>query len=102
MPVDRLLVNWLSNFLTWLLFGVWTSDSQSGFRAFSKKAIELLKLKTERMEVSSEIFAEVRRHQLTLTEVPIRVIYTAYSQRKGQSTLNALHVFFKLVLRLAR
>lgn len=102
MPLDRLMVNWLSNLLTWLLFGVWTSDSQSGFRAFSKQAIQSLRLKTERMEVSSEIFGEIHRHRLRLAEVPIRVIYTAYSRRKGQSSLNAAYVFFKLMLRLAR
>ena len=54
------------------------------------------------MEVSSEIFSEVRRHYLKLVEVPIRVIYTPYSRGKGQSTLNAFGVFFKLLLRLAR
>lgn len=102
MPVDRLMVNWLSNLVTWLLFGVWTSDSQSGFRAFSKQAIRGLRLKTERMEVSSEIFGEIRRHRLSLAEVPIRVIYTDYSRLKGQSNLNAARVLFKLLLRLAR
>ena len=102
MPLDRLIVNWFSNFITWVLFRVWTTDSQSGFRGFSRQAINSLQLKTERMEVSSEIFAEVRQHKLKLAEVPIRVIYTPYSRRKGQSTLNAVHVFFKLLLRLAR
>ena len=102
MPADRLMVNWLSNLVTWLLFGVWTSDSQSGFRAFSKQAIQWLRLKTERMEVSSEIFGEIKRHRLNLAEVPIRVIYTDYSRRKGQSPLNAARVLFKLLLRLAR
>ena len=102
MPLDRRLVNQLSNIITWFLFGVWTSDSQSGFRAFSATAINLLQLKTETMEVSSEIFAEVRRHHLKLAEVPIQVIYTDYSRRKGQSTLNAFQVLFKLLLRLAR
>lgn len=102
MPLDRRLINGLSNLLTWLLFGVWTTDSQSGFRAFSKTAIHHFELKTERMEVSSEIFAEVHRHRLKLAEVPIKVIYTPYSRRKGQPSLNAFRVFFKLLLRLAR
>lgn len=102
MPVDRFLVNWLSNLLTWALFGIWTTDSQSGFRGFSQKAINSLQLKTQGMEVSSEVFAEIRRHKLRLIEVPIQVIYTDYSRRKGQSALNAPQVLFKLLLRLAR
>lgn len=102
MPWDRKLIIWASNLVTFILFGVWTSDSQSGFRAFSKKAINAIEIKTERMEVSSEIFSEARRHGLKVREVPIRVIYTPYSRRKGQTNLNALNVLFKLLVRLAR
>lgn len=102
MPWDRMLINWTSNVVTLLFFGVWTSDSQSGFRAFSKKAINYIEIKTERMEVSSEIFSEVKKHKLRVKEIPIRVIYTDYSRSKGQSNLNAVNVLFKLLLRLAR
>ncbi len=102
MPVDRKIINWLSNFATYLLFGIWTSDSQSGFRAFSKKALNLIQIKTERMEVSSEIFSEIKRHKLKFKEIPITVIYTDYSRSKGQANLNAFNVLYKLLLRLAR
>lgn len=102
MPLDRQLLNWLGNVLTWLMFGIWTSDSQSGFRAFSKPAIQTIEVKTEGMEVSSEFFAEVKRHKLKVTEVPIKVIYTDYSRAKGQSNLNAVNVLVKLLLRLVR
>jgi len=102
MPIDRKLINWASNLVTKILFGVWTSDSQSGFRAFSKKAINCIEIKTERMEVSSEIFSEVKRHRLKISEIPIRVIYTDYSRSKGQSNLNAINVLYKLLLRLVR
>jgi len=102
MPLDRKIINWASNLATFLFFGIWTSDSQSGFRAFSKKAIDLIQIKTERMEVSSEIFSEVKRHKLKFTEIPIKVIYTQYSRAKGQKSLNAFRVLYKLLLRLAR
>lgn len=102
MPWDRVLLNWGSNLLTWVLFGVWTTDSQSGFRAFSKHALQVIELKTERMEVSSEFFAEIKKHHLKVMEIPITVIYTDYSRKKGQDNLNALNVFAKLLLRLAR
>lgn len=101
-PAVRKIIIWGSNVITKLLFGIWTSDSQSGFRAFSQKAIRLLKIKTERMEVSSEVFAEAKRHHLKVIEVPITVIYTDYSLSKGQGNLNAVNVLYKLLLRLAR
>lgn len=102
MPFDRQIMNTGANLITWLLFGVTTSDSQSGFRGFNKKAITSIFLRTERMEVSSEIFSEIKRLHLRYAEVPIRVIYTEYSRGKGQSNSNGLAILFKLVLRLFR
>jgi glycosyltransferase involved in cell wall biosynthesis len=102
MPSDRRLLNWLANAITFLLFGVKTTDSQSGFRAFNRKAIQTISLKTERMEVSSEIFAEINRLHLRFAEVPISVIYTDYSRAKGQQNSNKWSVGYKLMLRLFR
>jgi glycosyltransferase involved in cell wall biosynthesis len=102
MPIDRRIINRVANVITHIMFGVSTTDSQSGFRVFGKKAIEHIHLKTNRMEVSSEIFAESFRLKLQVTEVPIQVIYTDYSRRKGQTNMNALAVMFRLFLRLFR
>lgn len=102
LPKDRALIIWLSNFLTRLMFGQPTSDSQSGFRGFGKEAIQNIQLKTERMEVSSELFYEIKRLNLSVAEVPIKVIYTNYSRSKGQTNLNSLNIVYKLFLRLFR
>jgi glycosyltransferase involved in cell wall biosynthesis len=99
MPLDRRVINWGANLITWLLFGVWTTDSQSGLRAFSGRAIQEIDIKTNRMEVSSEIIAEVGRLGLPFAEIPIRPIYTEYSRGKGQSNLNSLAIFAKLIMR---
>ncbi len=102
MPFDRKVMTLLSNLATLLLFGIYCSDSQSGFRAFNQTAIKKIELKTQRMEVSSEFFNEVRRHKLRLAEIPIKVIYTYYSRQKGQKNSNALNILLKLLLRLFR
>lgn len=102
MPGDRRLINWLSNALTFLFFGIWTSDSQSGFRLLNKKAIQSIELRTQEMEVSSEFFSEIKKNRLRLAEVPIQVIYTDYSRQKGQSNLNGLRILLKLILKLFR
>jgi len=99
-PITRLLVNKIANVVTYLLFGVYTSDSQSGFRAFNKEAIEKIKLKTDGMEVSSEFFKEIKRNKLRFTEIPIETIYTDYSRAKGQKFSDAPNVLFRLLLRL--
>lgn len=102
IPVDRQLIIKLSNIITFMLFGFRTSDSLSGFRAFSKKAMQKIRIKTQEMEVSNEIFSQIKRHGLLYAEVPISIRYTAYSRSKGQPNSNALNVGYKLLLRLAR
>lgn len=102
MPFDRLIINWLANFATLALFGIFSSDSQSGLRAFSKKALEKLDFRSDRMEFSSEILSEAKKHDLVIKEVPTRAIYTDYSRKKGQSNLNAFSIFIRFMVRLLR
>jgi glycosyltransferase involved in cell wall biosynthesis len=102
IPLDRKIVLTLSNWLTWWLFGITTTDSTSGLRAFNRKAIEKIQIKTDQMEVSNEFFYEIKRCGLRLEEVPIKVLYTEYSRSKGQKNSNAFSVGVKLLLRLFR
>jgi glycosyltransferase involved in cell wall biosynthesis len=102
MPKERQLINRLSNWLTRILFGVKTTDSLSGFRAFNRRAIAKIEIRTERMEASNEFFQQIHSHRLRLAEVPIQVIYTKYSLKKGQKPGNAVAILFRLLLRLFR
>ncbi|OGL63520.1 hypothetical protein A3C09_00615 [Candidatus Uhrbacteria bacterium RIFCSPHIGHO2_02_FULL_47_44] len=99
MPWYRQVANILGNVSTLVLFGAYVSDSQSGFRAFSHKALEKIEIKTNRMEVSSELIAEAKAHGFSIVEVPIKAIYTDYSLSKGQSFFVGIKTLFKLVLR---
>lgn len=102
VPFDRIVINFLSNIATYILFGIWTSDSQSGLRAFNKNAISKIEIKTQKMEVSSEIFKEIKRNDLKFEEIPIKAIYTEYSRKKGQKNSNAVPTFIKMFLRVLR
>ena len=102
IPIDRFLLNWLANLATFLLFGVFSTDSQSGLRAFSKKAIKLIEFKADRMEFSSEILLEAKKHNLKVIEIPTSAIYTSYSREKGQKNLNAISIFSKFLIRFLR
>jgi glycosyltransferase involved in cell wall biosynthesis len=59
------------------------SDSESGFRAFSGKAISVLALRESGMAISAETVAEAAKQGLKVTEVPISVAYN-----RDSSTLN--------------
>lgn len=102
VPKSRTFINFVSNIITLAMFQIWTTDSQSGFRAFSKKALEKIELSGQRMEVSSEFFKEIKFKKLKFKEVPIKAIYTDYSLAKGQSLTNSMNVFGKLTLLLFR
>lgn len=102
MPLDRFIINWIGNLVTLLLFGAFSTDTQSGLRAFSKKAAALIDFKSDRMEFSSEIIQEARKHNLKIEEVPTAAIYTAYSRSKGQKNLNAFPVFIRTLVKFLR
>ncbi|MGC8929114.1 MAG: glycosyltransferase family 2 protein [Candidatus Woesearchaeota archaeon] len=87
------------NILTFMLYGIRTTDSQSGFRAFSREAASKIKITANRMEVSSEFFREVKESNLRYKEAPIRTIYTEYSLKKGQRLLNGFKIILKLIFR---
>ena len=71
------------------------SDTESGFRAYSRKAIRELELKEKGMAVSSEIVSDAARKELIIAEVPISVTYT-----KDSSTLNPLQHGLSLLNRI--
>ena len=102
MPRSRRIILFLGNLVTLLFFGIWTSDSQSGFRGLSRRAIQALSLKSNRMEVSSEFFGEIHRLHLKFTEIPIHIRYTKYSLKKGQKNTQSAGVLLKLLYMLSR
>ena len=102
MPWYKILANKIGNVITWYFYGLYVSDSQSGFRAYSRHAAELINTKTDRYEYDSEVIHEIYRYKLSYQEVPIEVRYTAYSMGKVQKQgfWNGLKTFYKIVWHL--
>jgi len=67
-----------------LFFKAGVSDSHSGFRAFTREALEKMDLKCHGMEFASEMVIEAARKGLRIAEVPI-----TYYPRKGDSKLRS-------------
>ncbi|MFA4873251.1 MAG: glycosyltransferase family 2 protein [Patescibacteria group bacterium] len=87
------------NLLTWILYGVWLSDTQSGFRAYTRNALRNLQTHAQGMEFSSEIIGEAARLGLRIATIPITVRYTDYSIGKGQNISTGIGTAFRLFLR---
>lgn len=99
MPMSRKVLTFLASIATYFFTGVWTTDSQSGFRAFSKKAIAEIFIEVDRMEVSSDFFRQVKEKKLKFSEVRIKPIYTDYSLNKGQNVFNSFNILGKLLFK---
>lgn len=61
--------------------GVQLTDSQSGYRVLSRRAIESLDLREERWAVQSEMLFEVSRTGLLLAETPTAIRYEGAARR---------------------
>ncbi len=73
------------NALLRTVYGVRVSDSQSGYRAMRRRALDQLDLRSDGMELASEMLIKARRRRLRVAEVP-----SSYSVRRGESKLRSL------------
>lgn len=85
--------------ITRVLFGINVTDSQSGLRIFSARALKDLRWKTSGYEFCSEMLWRANQQGLTIDEFPIQAIYTDYSMGKGQSNWNAINIVKSLIKR---
>lgn len=95
----KILGNKGLSFITYALFGINSTDSQSGLRIFSRNAIEKLTWKTSGFEFCSEMLWRANQLDLKIGEYPIKAIYTEYSRSKGQSNWNAINIVKSLLKR---
>lgn len=85
------------NLVTDLLSGVQVTDSQSGFRAFSPRAVEAIRFSASGFAVESEMQFLARDHGLRVVEVPITA---DYAERPKRSVMNHGLMVLNGVLRL--
>jgi glycosyltransferase involved in cell wall biosynthesis len=81
IPKYRMLGQTVLNITTNLGSGIKLSDIQSGFRAFSRKAIEIMILKETGFAVESEMQFKANRLKFKVAEVPINTIYSEKVKR---------------------
>lgn len=102
IPLHKKFGNFALNVLTFMLTGIYT-DSQSGSRALSRRALQKLVIKGNRYEVSSEIILRVSQMGLKWKEVPVTCYYPPHAKVKGTTILSGIRIFLKLLsLKLAK
>ena len=82
-----------------MLTGVRLSDAHNGFRALSRKAASQIQLRENGFAHATEILMQIRRAGLRFVERPTAIVYTDYSQAKGQTARNGFRIIVDVVLR---
>lgn len=83
--------------ITKVLFGVDVTDSQSGLRIYSNKALQELDWTSTGYEFCSEMIWRAKQSKMIIKEFPIQAIYTEYSMSKGQNNWNAINIVKRLL-----
>jgi glycosyltransferase involved in cell wall biosynthesis len=73
------------------------TDSQSGFRAYSRHAVETMNLVEDGMEISTEILLRAGSKKLTITEVPITVNYDFKNTSTHNFLSHGITVLFSVI-----
>jgi glycosyltransferase involved in cell wall biosynthesis len=102
MPPMRFAANLLLNAITFVVYRKIVSDSQSGFKAFTRRAVSAMELNCAGYEICSEIIGEIYRKEFAYKSIPVRAVYTPYSRAKGQPFLNGVNLILSLFMRLMR
>ena len=83
-PFIYKLGNWGLTMISWILSGMYIKDTQSGFRAFTRKAYKRIKWHANDYFMESEMI--FRAKILQCTQIPIQKIYTKTSKGKDKGT----------------
>lgn len=103
IPRSRRIFNGIGNQMTNLFCKNTYSDTQSGLRLLNHRAINSLQLRIDGFGFCSEMIHQAEAAGLDISETPISVKYTDYSQSKGQDLpmgfTTALNFLWNLVFR---
>ena len=97
MPRSRNYANSIMNFLTKIFYRVDVSDSQTGFRAITRDALDKITINATGYLISSEFIREIHDNEISFAEVPIETIYTPETQAKGTNVVEALKILIQMI-----
>ena len=102
MPISKSFANYIMNALTLIFYGRNVKDSQSGLRAFTAHAADVINIVSRGYGVSSEFIKEISDKKLRLAEVTSTTMYTPETQNKGTDAIVGLKILTKMVIDLFR
>lgn len=83
--------------ITKALTDVQLSDAHNGLRALTVEATRAIDLTQNGMAHATQLVSLVLQSKLRYVEIPVTILYTPYSQSKGQSILNSINITLDLI-----
>lgn len=96
MPLMMMLGNKFLSIITNILFKIYISDTQSGFRAFKATVFDKIKWNSTRYSVETEMIVRTGKNKLKFDEIEIQTIY--HDKYKGTTVFDGLRIFFNLLI----
>jgi glycosyltransferase involved in cell wall biosynthesis len=97
VPIYRKFGMKVLDIATYIAGGLNVTDSQSGFRAYGRKAIENINLNGTDMSAGSEILIQARDHKLKFTEVEIHCRYDIEDCSTEHPFIHGPRVLFQIL-----
>ncbi len=95
MPLAMFLGNKFLSAAICRLFKVYLSDTQSGFRAFTKSAYEKMRWESNDYSVETEMIINMAKNNLRFKEIEIDTIY--HDNYKGTTPVHGMQIFLKIL-----
>jgi glycosyltransferase involved in cell wall biosynthesis len=96
IPTSRRFYNKIGNMISYLVTGLYVTDSQSGFKIMTRRFAEKLEIDYNGFEFCIDIIKKAHMNKFKVAEAPVSVIYTKDTMAKGQSFKEGLMMLGRL------
>jgi len=98
MPAYRKIGNKLLDRVTNIAVDLPVRDSQSGFRAYSKKALDMINFSTDGFGADSEILINAAKSELVISEIKVTVIYNTGGRTSTKNPISHFTIVLTSVI----
>jgi len=95
MPIVLRFGNWFISNVVNVLYGIRLSDTQCGFRAFSKAAYKKIRWNASDYSMESEMISRAGKQRLKYVQMPIETIYS--DKYKGTTIVDGIKIVLNMV-----
>jgi len=96
MPLMMMLGNKFLSITSSLLFGIYISDTQSGFRAFKSTVYPKIQWNSPRYSIETEMIVNTGKNHLKFGEIEIQTIY--HDKYKGTTIFDGLRILINMII----